>query len=376
MPRRKISLLVVFLLALVAFAAAGRVQPITLPMSLAVFVEAMGLIQKHYVREVSISDLVAKALDHAAKQLDEYCAYLPADHFEHIKDKVRGVYGGVGLLLRMKGTDVVVADTVQGMPAYEAGLQREDILRTLNGRSVSGLSISQIVSELKGPLGSGVSLEAERAGRLLSFEMLRRQITVATLEGPRRLTPEIAVIAVHELADRTRSEMETAIERFHKRGYRKLILDLRDNPGGTLEASCALADLFLPAGRLIVAIEGRSASDRLQRMSQSAASREDAPLAVLVNHGTVSGSEILAAAFQDHERAKIIGEGTYGKGSVQTVFPLRDGTALKLTTQHYLSPQGRNIDLHGVQPDILVKDERGPGADAVQQAAVAYLESL
>jgi carboxyl-terminal processing protease len=324
------------------------------------FAEVYERIKRDYVDEVDDHALMEKAIRGMVAALDPHSAYLDNQEFDEIRLSTMGSYPGVGIEVAASDGMVKVLHPIEGSPAQRAGLRAGDQIVRIDGTDV-GADLAGAIARMRGVSGSLITLSIHREGNpeLLEFALRRAQVEVhSVLE--QSLEPGFGYLRITTFSETTSQDVAHAISRLRRdnpEGIRGLVLDLRNNPGGVLEAGVAVADDFLDSG-VIVTADGRTPEARFQMDASRGDLLTGAPLVVLVNGGTASASEIVAGALKDHARAILIGRKTYGKGSVQTVMPLSHGGAVKLTTSRYFTPSGASIHGKGIVPDIL---EDGPG---------------
>lgn len=347
-------------------------------------IEVMRRVRREYVDRVDDRRLVEAAIRGMLEELDPHSRFLDSRQYEDIQISTTGNYSGVGLDVSVENGQVRVISPIDDAPAARAGILPGDVVVSVDDVAVDGDNIDETVSRMRGEPGTQVRLGVLRDGTPseLTFALIRAQIEIATVHGA-DLGDGYGYLRVSSFSGRTAADLESAAESLRAMSERELqglVLDLRNNPGGILEAAVDVADLFLDGG-LIVRGLGRSRHGRFAQYAAAGDGLEDVPLVVLVNGGSASAAEIVAGAIQDHHRGRLVGQRTYGKGSVQTILPLTEGSAIKLTTSHYLTPSGRSIDGTGIAPDIWVghvdpeQQYRGPGgavsADDDAQLAAA-----
>ncbi|ABM61985.1 S41 family peptidase [Halorhodospira halophila] len=333
-----------------------------LPMAeLELLSEVYSRIKRDYVDEVDDADLFRAAIRGMLSELDAHSSYLDEDELEQLREGTRGEFGGVGLELSRQDDEIRVVAPIDDTPASRAGLQAGDVLLRIDGDTVRGASLNEVVQRLRGEPGSVVEVTIRRTedeGRTRTLELERDTIQVESVRA-RMLEPGYGYVRISQFQERTASDLYPALDRLLEEAdgaLDGLILDLRNNPGGVLDPAVAVADAFLTEGR-IVYTEGRMRQARMSFDATPVDRARGAPMVVLINRGSASGSEIVAGALQDHRRAVIMGRASFGKGSVQSVLPL-DGAAMKLTTARYYTPDGRSIQDEGIQPDIVVDNLR------------------
>jgi carboxyl-terminal processing protease len=336
-------------------------QPEGLPLDeLRTFAEVFGRIKSDYVEQVDDRSLLSSAIRGMLAGLDPHSAYLDSDQFDDLQEGTSGEFGGLGIEVGMEDGFVEVIAPIDDTPAQRAGIQAGDLIVRIDDKPVKGMSLSDAVELMRGEPGSTIELTLMRDGesKPLRIELERAVIKVASVKQ-RLLEPGFGYLRVASFQSRTTEDLLAAVEQLKRDSEEPLkgvVLDLRNNPGGVLNAAVGVSDAFLEDG-LIVYTEGRLDDAKLEFRAGPDDVLEGAPLVVLVNGGSASASEIVAGALQDQRRALIMGNETFGKGSVQTIIPVDERTALKLTTARYYTPGGRSIQALGIVPDILL--ERG-----------------
>jgi len=318
-------------------------------------IDTLDEIQRNYVKDVSRRELVEAAIQGILSKLDPYSSYISPKEMDEFRTSVESEFGGIGIQITMDGGELKVLSPVAGTPAYRAGVLAGDHILQINGKSTDGLTLDQAVQMLKGDEGSQVTLTVSHPGRgkTEKISITREKIHVETVLGDRRKPDDtwdfmldhekrIGYVRITGFSRDTATDLKSALEELKKDGMRGLVLDLRFNPGGLLTSAIDVSDLFIAEGR-IVSTKGRNTPERVWNAHKEG-TFEGFPMAVLVNRFSASASEIVAACLQDHGRAKIVGERSWGKGSVQNVIELDDRhSALKLTTSAYRRPSGKNI---------------------------------
>ncbi len=344
--------------------ARGSGDPAGLPWQEArLFAEVYEHIKSDYVDRISDRKLMDSAIRGMVSSLDPHSAYLDSEEFEETRLSTMGSYPGVGIEVAADGSAVKILHAIPGSPAAQAGLRAGDEILAIDGKEV-GPDVSGAIAHMRGTSGSTVTLSIHRAGKsgLMNVVLRRANVMVSSVDSE-TLAPGYGYVRIEEFTDTTPDELSAAISKLQRDnagGLRGLVLDLRDNPGGVLESGVAVADDFLNSGVIITA-EGRTPDARFEMDATPGDLMNGAPIVVLVNSGTASAAEIVSAALKDHGRALLIGDKTYGKGTVQTVIPLRYGGAVKLTTSRYFTPSGGSVQGKGILPDIVVKGpERQP----------------
>ena len=323
---------------------------------LRVFAEAFDRISRAYVEEVDDKALLEKAIKGLLSELDPHSAFLDADSFNDLQETTTGNYGGLGIEIGRQDGVIKVVTPMDDTPASRAGILPGDLIIELDGQTVRSLGVNQAVDVMRGEPGSEVTLTVLREGESQPIEvtLVREVINVSSVRS-RLLEPGFGYLRIAQFQADTGAEAGEAITKMHDLTPLKgLVLDLRNNPGGVLQAAVAVSDLFLNQGT-IVYTEGRLDPANMVYEATGRTLMPDLPLVVLINEGSASASEIVAGALQDHRRALLLGTATFGKGSVQTVLPLTNEKAIKLTTALYFTPNGRSIQAEGIQPDLRVE---------------------
>jgi carboxyl-terminal processing protease len=320
------------------------------------FADVFHQIRIGYVEEIDDSTLLEYAIQGMLMGLDPHSVYLTEDDFENLQTSTTGEFSGLGLEVGMEDGYVKIISPIDGSPAEKAGLQSGDIILKLGKTSVKGMSLNEAVDIMRGPQGSDIQLTIGRPGESQPFDvtLIRDVITVASVRE-RWLEPGYGYIRVAQFQSRTGADVKKSIAKLKDEQVLKgLVLDLRNNPGGVLRASVDVAGLFMDGGK-VVYTDGRLDNSDIHYNAEAHDFSEGTPLIVLINNGSASASEIVAGALQDHSRAVIMGTPSFGKGSVQTILPISDERAVKLTTALYFTPNGRSIQAAGIQPDIFVE---------------------
>ncbi len=337
------------------------------------FADVFNQVRASYVEEIDDKTLLENAIRGMLAGLDPHSSYLDAESFEDLQTNTSGEFGGLGLEVGMEENGFVkVIAPIDDTPAQKGGIEAGDLIIKLDNKPVKGMGLNQAVEAMRGPKGSAIELTIVREGIPQPFTVtLKRDIIKVKSVRSRELEAGFGYIRVAQFQNNTGEEFRKTLAQLQSKGPLKgLVLDLRNNPGGVLQASVEVADTFIRDG-LIVYTEGRLPSAKSQFSAQPDDLASGVPLVVLINGGSASASEIVAGALQDHKRAVIMGTDSFGKGSVQTVVPLSENSAIKLTTARYYTPNGRSIQAQGIVPDITVeraKVEMLPRGDAITEA--------
>jgi carboxyl-terminal processing protease len=341
------------------------------------FAEVYERIKRNYVDQVSDQKLMDAAIRGMVSSLDPHSAYLDSEEFEETRLSTSGSYPGVGIEVAADGSAVKIVHAIQGSPADQAGLRAGDEIVAIDGKQV-GSDVSGAIEHMRGVTGSTVTLTIHRTGTsgLLNFPLKRANVEVRSVSY-QTLSPGYGYVDIDEFSDTTPDEVKAAVSDLQRDNggvLRGLVLDLRDNPGGVLESGAAVADDFLNEGVILTA-QGRTPDARFEMDATPGDLMDGAPVVVLVNSGTASAAEIVAAALKDHGRGLLIGHRTYGKGTVQTVIPLEYGGAVKLTTSRYFTPSGGSVQGKGIVPDIIEDGPERDPADVMTAKGAPSLQS-
>ncbi|MBI4840480.1 MAG: S41 family peptidase [candidate division NC10 bacterium] len=323
---------------------------------LKVFTEILSLVQSNYVDEVKSRELIYGAVKGMLETLDPHSAFMPPETFREMQVETQGIFGGLGIEITVEDRTLTVVAPIEGTPADRAGIQPGDRIIKIEGQPTKDMTLMDAVRKLRGPKGSKVTITILREGSLepLDVTLVREVIEVKSVRS-KELGDGIYYVRVSSFQERTSKDLERVLEQAQKAGSTALVLDLRNDPGGLLNQAVTVTDMFLDKGQLIVYTQGRIKNQDLRFTAEHSNGFPRWPMVVLVNGGSASASEIVAGALQDWKRAVILGTKTFGKGSVQTVIPLSDGSGLRLTTAKYFTPRGRSIHGTGIMPDIIVE---------------------
>jgi len=320
------------------------------------FADVFYQIREGYVEAVDDSTLFEYAVKGMLEGLDPHSVYMTREDYSDLQTQTDGEFSGLGIEIGRRGSYIEIIAPIDGSPAAEAGLMSGDVILKLDDISIKGLSTDEAVELMRGPVGSSIVLEIGRPGETQPFEVIivRDKIKIASVRG-RLLAPRYGYLRIAQFGRATGSEAQAAIEKMSAKDPLKgLVIDLRNNPGGVLDASVAVSDLFLDGGK-VVYTEGRHPSAGDHYEASEGDLLNGAPIVILINGGSASASEIVAGALQDRRRGIVMGTRSFGKGSVQTVLPISENRAVKLTTARYFTPKGRSIQAEGIVPDIVVE---------------------
>lgn len=319
------------------------------------FANVLAIVQKNYVEPVSTKDLIDGAITGMLASLDPHSAYLTPELYRDLEVETRGSFGGLGIEITIKDGVLTVVAPIEDTPAYHAGIKAGDQIIKIDNDFTKDMTLTEAVKRMRGPRGSKIKLTIHRVGvpELFNVTMARDVIKIQSVKS-KELEDGYSYLRITTFQEATDDGVEKALEQFNKDGHGKikgLVLDLRDNPGGLLNQAVKVSDDFLDGG-MVVYTQGRLENQQQKFFSHKKKDFDDYPMVVLVNGGSASASEIVAGALQDQKRAVIVGTQTFGKGSVQTILPLDDQSALRLTTARYFTPNGRSIQAVGITPDV------------------------
>ena len=357
---------------------ADKTKSTNLPIDeLRTFSEVFGKIKSDYVEPVEDKKLINEALNGMLSGLDPHSTFLDKDSFKDLEQGTSGEFGGLGIEVGMEDGFVLVISPIEDTPAYNAGLKSGDLIMKLDSTAVKGLTLNEAVKLMRGKPGSSIILQVFRKGINNPFDLkiTRAQIKTKSVKA-KLVEPNYAYIRVTQFQERTGEDLAIALKKLraeNKFAFNGIILDIRNNPGGLLNSSVAVSAAFLKEGDLVVYTEGRAPDSKMNLttspdnfvkndpdknnfLKDLPVDIKDTPMVVLINNGSASASEIVAGALQDHKRALIVGTRSFGKGSVQSILPMMNGTAIKLTTARYFTPNGRSIQAKGIEPDVIVED--------------------
>ena len=309
------------------------------------FTDVLRIVEKEYVTEVEPSRLVHSSIRGMLRTLDPHSNFLERRDYVSLQERQKGSYHGLGISVQMIDGNLTVVSPFEGTPAYRLGIRAEDIISKIEGEETRGMALNEAVKRLRGPKGSEVTISITRAGydRPLDFTIVRDEIRLRSVPYAFNLEDGVGYVRIADFTETTDSELEESLQRLRQPGLTGLVLDLRDNPGGLLDQAVSVSNKFLKKGSLIVYTRGRTPGSDQDYIANRPSPHNDLPLVVLVSRGSASASEIVAGAIQDHDRGLIVGENTFGKGLVQSIYRISEGNGLALTTAKYFTPSGRSI---------------------------------
>lgn len=336
------------------------------------FANVLAIVQKNYVEPVTTKRLIDGAITGMLASLDPHSAYLTPDLYRDLEVETRGSFGGLGIEITVKNGALTVVAPIEDTPAYRAGVKANDQIIKINDDFTKDMTLNEAVKRMRGPKGSKIRLTIHRSGvsELFTVTLARDVIKIQSVKS-KMIDGRYGYVRVTTFQESTNEGVEKAITDFEQKDHSKvkgIVLDLRDNPGGLLNQAVKVSDDFLDGG-LIVYTQGRQDSQQQKYFSHKKKDFTDYPMVVIVNGGSASASEIVAGALQDQKRAVILGTQTFGKGSVQTILPLDDHSALRLTTARYYTPTGRSIQAVGITPDVDVEPPKATLASLELQGA-------
>jgi len=339
--------------------------------NLRLFTEVLSIVQSQYVDEVPPKDIIYNAIKGTLRGLDPHSSFLDPEMYREMQVETSGSFGGLGIEITLRDDVLTVVAPIEGTPAYRAGIQPGDRILKIEGLSTKDMQLADAVKRMRGKPGSKITITVVREGwtEPKDFLITREQIRVQSVKS-NQLDSGIEYIRLRQFQEQTANDLETALDKYSKDGkITGLVLDLRNNPGGLLTSAVEVTEKFLEPGKLVVYTEGRVRNQNMRFSSNSKHAFIDFPIVVLVNQGSASASEIVAGALQDWGRAVVLGTQSFGKGSVQTIIPLSDGSGLRLTTAKYFTPKGRSIHGKGITPDIVVEGPKTTAAPATGEGA-------
>ncbi|MDO5386324.1 MAG: S41 family peptidase [Pseudomonadota bacterium] len=321
------------------------------------FGEVLERAKNSYVNEVSDEQLIQSAINGMLVSLDPHSSYMDGKDFRYMSEQTQGKFGGLGIEVTMESGVVKVVSPIDDTPAHKAGLKPGDYIVNIDGQPVVGMTLNDAVDKMRGKIGSKVKLTIRRFNQKpFDVTIKREEIKIQTVKSSIK-SEDVAYVRITSFSDNTDKMVEKAVKDAKKKlkgNLKGIILDIRNNPGGLLDQAVSVSDLFLNQGE-IVSTRSRNEEDTVKYNAKKGDIADRLPIVIIVNDGSASASEIVAGALQDHKRAVILGEKTFGKGSVQTVIPLGKHGAMRLTTARYYTPSGRSIQVKGIEPDVAVK---------------------
>ena len=324
--------------------------------------ETIEKIKSDYVDDVKNKELVESAIDGMLSSLDPHSSFLNAESLKQMKIQTKGAFGGLGIEVTMENGFVKVISPIDDTPAYKAGIKAGDYITHLDGKSVIGLNLNEAVDKMRGPAGTKLKVTIGRSNQE-AFDVTIKRDIIKISSVKSKLEEDVGYIRITTFSEQTSKSTKDAIKKLKKeKNLRGYVLDLRNNPGGLLDQAVSVSDLFLEKGE-IVSTRGKNSKNPEMYKARSGDIIDGKPLVVIINGGSASASEIVAGALQDHKRAILLGTRSFGKGSVQTIIPVKPYGALRMTTAKYFTPSGRSIQKTGIEPDIVVEERELKKAD-------------
>lgn len=325
------------------------------------FTEVLSIVRKSYVEDVKVKDLIYGAIKGMLYSLDPHSGFMTPDVYKEMQVETKGEFGGIGIQIGVKEGMLTVIAPIEDTPAYRAGIKSGDKIIKINNESTKDMSLHDAVSKMRGVPKTSVTITILREGwkETKDFTIIRDIIRIKSVKS-KVLEDGIGYVKISQFQEQTATDLSTAMDKLMQEKINALVLDLRNNPGGLLNSAVDVTSQFLPPGKLVVYTKGKT-GERTEYHTEGVKPSYIIPMIVLINQGSASASEIVAGALKDHSRAVILGTQTFGKGSVQTVIPLTDGSGIRLTTARYYTPNGRSIQTTGITPDITVKLEAKNG---------------
>ena len=351
------AVLAVLTLSLGGTSASKAADPSATYEQLKLFTDVLAIIQNQYVDETEPREVIYGAIRGMLKALDPHSAFLDPESYREMQVETSGSFGGLGIEITMRDDQLTVVAPIEGTPAHRAGIQPGDKIVKIEGLPTKDMSLVDAVKKMRGPKGTKVTITILREGaKELQDVTVTREIIQVQSVKTQEIEPGLGYIRIRQFQERTARDLVAGIEKFEKTGrFAGLIVDFRNNPGGLLSSAVEVSEEFLGDGKLVVYTEGRVRNQNMRFVAHAKHPVTDVPIVVLVNQGSASASEIVAGAIQDHGRGVVLGTQTFGKGSVQTIISLPDGSGLRLTTAKYFTPKGRSIHGKGITPDIVVE---------------------
>lgn len=332
------------------------------------------LIKNHYVEGMELDQLVEGAISGMAEELDPYTSYMTPDQYDEMQLEFEGHFGGIGIVITVRNNKLTIISPIKGTPGDRVGLKAQDVITAINGKPTREMSQKRAVELMRGKEGTEVELTVRRKDEeeLLNFKIVRDDIEIPYVESEMK-TDKVGYIVISQFAKNVGMKVEKSLQKLKRKEARGIILDLRNNPGGMLTEAIKVASNFIDRG-VIVSVKQRNKKRRVLKVDRNF-DAVDLPLVILINGGSASASEIVAGAIKDYNRGELIGSRSFGKGTVQTLIPLEDGSALKLTTARYYTPDNRSIHNKGIKPDLEEKYNSDSKGDNQLEKAIEFMKS-
>ncbi|MFH1846772.1 MAG: S41 family peptidase [Candidatus Omnitrophota bacterium] len=342
------------------------------------FSDSITLISSDYVEPVKVKDLIYGAIKGMMNTLDGYSQFLDPESFKEITEETKGEFGGIGIRIGIRDGVLTVIAPIEDTPAFKAGIKPGDKIVKINSKVTREINLDEAVKTIRGEPGTTVVITVvrENVDEMIDFKVDRAIIKVKSIKDPDILEEGIGYVRIAEFQERTAKDLRMNVAKLKKRGAKDIIIDVRNNPGGLLDAAVDSSDIFLSPAELIVYTEGRNPDKKIEFRAKKEEEFENMKIVVLINRGSASAAEIFAGALKDNKRAILAGVTTFGKGSVQTVIPLREKSALRLTTASYYTPSGKNLRDKGIDPDIKVEDAKSEKEKLVKKEPAEIFETI
>lgn len=326
---------------------------------LEIFSEGLAVIEKKYVEDESPEDLIYGAMRGMLFSLDSYSQFLTPEDYKNLLIETEGQFGGLGIEITIRDSILTIVSPIEDTPAWQAGIKAGDIIVKIEGKLTKNITLNEAVKKLRGKPGTDVTITIlrEKTRKLKDITITRGIIKIKDIKRALVLENDIGYVRISEFRETTAKDLGKALNKLQKQGLKALIVDVRNNPGGLLTSAIDVSSRFLKTAKVVVSTKSRDKSESIYKSLPFQKKYLDIPIVVLINKGSASGSEIVAAALRENGRAILLGETTFGKGSVQTIIPLSDGSAMRLTTSKYYTPSGKSIHEKGIEPDILVTEQ-------------------
>lgn len=343
------------------------------------FQDVMFLLQNYYVEDVDFETLIDGAIDGMLNKVDRYSYFMSASEYSEMQQEYEGHYGGIGIVITMRDNKLTIVSPIKNTPGEKAGLRAGDIISAIDGVKTTEMSQMKAVDMMRGEEKTTVTLTIDRGDEeTFDVEITRKDIEVPYVEKEMK-TEEIGYISLAQFIENVGTDVQDAVSELKKEGARGIILDLRNNPGGLLDEAVDVSSVFLDEG-VIVSVRQKDETERILEVNQDISSDTQIPLIILINQGSASAAEIVAGAMQDYDRAKLMGSTTFGKGVVQSVVPLKNGSAVSLTTARYYTPNGNYIHEKGIEADKEIEFDleaaKEDGSDNQLKQAIAEMENI
>lgn len=360
--KNKVVIIVIFIVLLSSSYMAGfslGKEREAMYKELDIFAEGIALIEKKYVEDITSKDLIYGAMKGMLESLDSYSQFLNPDEYKELLVDTEGKFGGVGIEITIRNGLLIIVSPIEGTPGWEGGLLPGDIVVKIDGELTKDITLQEAVKKLRGEPGTEVRLTVlrEDTRKMEEIKIVRGIIHIQDIRRALILEDGIGYVRITEFRESTAIDLEKELKSLETQNLRGLILDVRSNPGGLLYSAIEVASKFLETGKLVVSTKSKTEKDQIFNALPGVVKITKVPMVVLIDQGSASGSEIVAAALRENKRAILLGEKSFGKGSVQTIIPLSDGSALRITTSKYYTPNGNSIHEKGIEPDILVERE-------------------